>query len=169
MTTASKHYMFFVYINTFSYWRAYPLWVIVQLSALWIWGFYNQVLWFGRVQSPQTNSSPMKNHGAVQTQTTSLLWTNLLPLHSGRRSSLAESLDNHSASAKFSQVKPKCAFNTPNAWISLTITFHHFPLKNILSIAPRSTIPTPHYIDLHTIAPRLNCRLTYASIALWCF
>ena len=114
-TTASKHYMFFVYIRIFPYWKAYPLRVTVQLFALWIWGLQKQVLYrFGIFQSSQTTSSRlMKNHGAMQTPTTSFLWTNSFPLHSGLRSSLAESLSSHSTSVKFSKVNPKCAFNTP--------------------------------------------------------
>ena len=46
---------------------------------------------------------------------------------------------------------------------------HLLAIENILSITPRSTIPASQYIDSYTIAPRLDCQLDYASIAIWCF
>ena len=52
----------------------------------------------------------------------------------------------------------------------LCINQHFLILKSWLQCtAGYSAIPASQYIDSYTIAPRLDCQLDYASIAIWCF
>lgn len=124
---------------------------------------------FGRFQSSRTNSSLMKYRGTLQHRLHVFSEPTRFPCI---RVSKAPRLKVWAViPLPWSLVKwTQNALSTaPVLELAPQSFLHLLTFENIMSITPPSTIPTSPCIDSYTIAPRLDCRLDYASTVIWCF